>query len=84
MNLLFNLSDRRRPEPEWDFGEWFEDLGVGARLAIPTLTELRKRDSPWVRMWATDALRRITTADRRATTPFRANPPTPKKVSLED
>jgi HEAT repeat protein len=42
--------------------EWFEvlgRLGVGARLAIPRLREFRDHHNPWVRMWATEALKKI-------------------------
>ncbi len=48
--------------------EWFDflgRLGVGARLAIPRLNELRNHANPWVRMWATEALRRIRPEDVR-------------------
>ena len=44
---------------------WFENvgrLGSGARLAIPRLNEFRKHPSPWVRMWAAEALEQIVKA----------------------
>jgi hypothetical protein len=47
--------------------EWFERLsrlGIGARLAIPKLEELRKHPNPWVRMWAREALEKIAPAYR--------------------
>ena len=49
-------------DPPMHVGEWFENLGhfgVGGRLAIPRLNEFRKHPNPWVRMCATEALRRI-------------------------
>jgi HEAT repeat protein len=42
--------------------EWFElfgRLGVAGRLAIPRLKELQNNPSPFVRMWAAEALERI-------------------------
>jgi len=43
--------------------EWFETLGslrTAARVAIPRLKEYRKHPDPCVRMWATEALEKIT------------------------
>ena len=42
--------------------DWFEELeqlGVGARLAIPRLIELGNHRNPWVRLWATQTLEKI-------------------------
>jgi hypothetical protein len=44
-------------------GEWFEKLGrfgVGGHLAIPWLREFQNHSDPWIRMWATEAIARIT------------------------
>ena len=38
-------------------------LGTAARLAIPRLKELRNYPSPFVRMWAAEALERIVPHD---------------------
>ena len=54
-------SDSRSPGMETQ-GPFFESvgrLGVGARLAIPRLKELRTHLNPWVRMWAAEALAQI-------------------------
>ena len=67
-----------------DFGEWFEDLGVGGRLAVPALTELCKHGNPWNRMWATDALRRITATDRAMMTPSGVTQPAPNNLPDQD
>ena len=53
--------------PHWEplpmhVAEWFERLGrfgVGGRLAIPQLREFQKHSDPFVRMWATEALTRV-------------------------
>lgn len=55
LHWIFDLAGSRRPDSREDFGEWFEDLGLGGRLAVPALTELCKHGDPWVRMWATEA-----------------------------
>jgi HEAT repeat protein len=42
--------------------EYFEAigrLGIGARLAIPRLEELRKHHNAWVRLWATETLAKV-------------------------
>lgn len=42
--------------------EWFDvlgRLGIGARLAIPRLTEFRNHANPRVRMWAIETLKKI-------------------------
>jgi HEAT repeat protein len=62
LDRIFAEADRSDWDPSTHVGELFENLGrfgVGARLAIPRLNEFRKHPSPWVRMWATEALRRI-------------------------
>ena len=49
--------------PLEQFESWFEEigrLGTAARLAIPRLKELRDDPSPFVRLWAAEALERIT------------------------
>jgi HEAT repeat protein len=51
------------PEPLDYCESWFEEigrLGVAGRLAIPRLKEMRNSPSPFVRMWAAEALGRIT------------------------
>jgi HEAT repeat protein len=59
--VLFETSDPRTSAV--DRLEWIFDrmarLGVGARLAIPRLNELRNYPNPWVRMWANEALAKI-------------------------
>ncbi len=49
--------------PLEQFESWFEEigrLGTAARLAIPRLNGLRNDPSPFVRLWASEALERIT------------------------
>jgi HEAT repeat protein len=47
----------------FEHGEWllesFGRLGAAGRLAIPRLKELREHHDPFVRMWASEALKRI-------------------------
>jgi hypothetical protein len=61
LHSMLAFSDPR--DSEFDHLEgWFETiarLGVGARLAIPRLKELRTHLNPWVRMWAGEALAQI-------------------------
>jgi HEAT repeat protein len=64
LHRILDVTDQRQEELMMDFGDLFEDLGVGGRLAIPDLNELRKHANPWVRMWATQALDRIIPRDR--------------------
>ncbi len=47
--------------PEWII-ERLGRFGVGGRLAIPRLNELRRHRNPWMRQWAGEALARITKA----------------------
>ena len=42
-----------------DWIDAFGRLGIAARLAIPRLTKFLKHLNPWVRMWATEALKKI-------------------------
>jgi HEAT repeat protein len=68
LDWMFAEADPRDWDPPMHVGEWFEDLGrfgVGGRLAIPRLNDFRKHSNPWVRMWATEALRRIVREDIR-------------------
>jgi hypothetical protein len=47
--------------------EWLEKLGrfgVGGHLAIPQLREFQKHSDPWIRMWATEAITRVTPNDK--------------------
>jgi hypothetical protein len=49
--------------PLEQFESWFEEigrLGTAARLAMPRLNGLRNDPSPFVRLWASEALGRIT------------------------
>ncbi len=75
-------ADRRDWDPPMHVAEWFENLGrfgVGGRLAIPRLNEFRRHPNPWVRMWATEALRRTrrirarTRPDHRGRRPVRSS-----------
>jgi hypothetical protein len=55
-------EDLHHTDPDINVEEWFEPLaefGVAARSAVPRLNELRQRPSPWVRMWASEAVERI-------------------------
>jgi hypothetical protein len=61
---IFDVTDQSQAKLMMDFGDLFEDLGVGGRLAVPDLNELRKHANPWVRMWAAQALDRIIPRDR--------------------
>jgi hypothetical protein len=68
LNWIFAEVDPRSGGPPMRVGEWFENLGrfgVGGRLAIPRLNEFRRHPNPWVRMWATEVLRRIVPTDIR-------------------
>jgi HEAT repeat protein len=70
LDWLFAQADPRAGEPPMQLEEWFEllgRLGVGGRLAIPRLNEFRAHPNPWVRMWATDALSRISLEDHSVT-----------------
>jgi hypothetical protein len=63
LDAMFAPADHEADDPPMPVGYWFERLGrfgVGGRLAIPRLREFEKHPSPWVRMWATEALERIT------------------------
>ena len=65
---MFAEADRRDWDPPMNIGECFENLGrfgVGGHLAIPRLNELRRHQNPWVRMWATETLKRIVPEDIR-------------------
>ncbi len=61
LDSMFAREDSAGPPPMY-IEDWFETLGrlaVGARLAIPRLTQFRDHPDPWVRMWAADALKQI-------------------------
>jgi HEAT repeat protein len=64
LNAMF--ADDYPPEaepPRTSTDEWFERFGrfgIGGRLALPRLREFQKDPDPWVRMWATEAIARIT------------------------
>jgi HEAT repeat protein len=63
MDSMFGSIDPREEESIELIEDWLETLGsfgTAGRLAIPRLNELRKHPNPWVRMWATEALERIT------------------------
>jgi hypothetical protein len=62
LDSVFARAGHEADDPPMHVGEWFERLarfGVGGRLAVPRLREFQKHPSPWVRMWATEALARI-------------------------
>ena len=59
---MFENAGPEDADPPMPASWWFERLGrfgVGGRNAIPRLREFQKHPSPWVRMWATEALSRI-------------------------
>jgi HEAT repeat protein len=62
--LTWAIQDEnpRANEQIESYESWFEDIGrlkSAGRLAIPRLNELHKHKSPFVRMWATEALEQI-------------------------
>jgi hypothetical protein len=62
LDSMFARADPRDSKPQIPDGEWFESLGRiggGGRVAIPRLRDYLKHPSPWVRMWAAEALERI-------------------------
>jgi HEAT repeat protein len=63
LDSIFAQARLEADDPPMPVRQWFERLGrfgVGGRLAIPRLREFQKHPSPWVRMWATEALAQIT------------------------
>ncbi len=53
-------------EEDWELPRFIEEyfeaigrLGVGARVAIPRLEELRKHQNAWVRLWAIETLEKV-------------------------
>jgi hypothetical protein len=69
MDSMFGSIDPREEESIELIEDWLETLssfGTAGRLAIPRLNGLRKHPNPWVRMWATEALERITARTRPA------------------
>jgi HEAT repeat protein len=63
INRLFASAGPEADDPPMPVAEWFERLGefgVGGHKAIPRLREFQKHPSPWVRVWATEALEQIT------------------------
>ncbi len=69
LDIALAHSDPLESEPLEHFEWWFEEIGrfgVAGRLAIPRLREFCKRPSPFVRMWANEALERIMPAEGRA------------------
>jgi len=87
LDLLFAHRDPRSGDPGMPFGEWFEHLtrfGVGSRLAIPRLNEFRKHPNPWVRMWASEALKRIMPMDNSLTIPSRPTKSAPATLPLRN
>ena len=63
MHRIFDGADPSDPVLLMDSVELFADLRVGGRLAIPDLNQFRQSSNPWIRMWATEALRRIAPND---------------------
>jgi hypothetical protein len=67
LELLDDTIDGRDREgygliPEWIIRQ-LGRFGIGGRLAVPRLTELRRHRDPWIRLWAGEALARIKKSD---------------------
>jgi HEAT repeat protein len=88
LDRIFAGASLEDDDPPMPVEGWFARLGqyaVGGRQAIPRLREFQNHASPWVRMWATEALMQITAkatsvsstrpseADERSS-PFRTDP----------
>jgi HEAT repeat protein len=83
LDLIYGHRDPRLGDPGLYLGNWFERLarfGVGGRLAIPRLNEFREHPSPWVRMWASEALTRITPNDHSLPIPSRPTKSAPASL----
>lgn len=62
--------------PEWVI-EHLGRFGVGGRLAVPRLKELRRHRNPWIRQWAEEAHARIMPTAKAVTLPPRQTEPEP-------